>query len=236
MDHTPVKKSLSKLTDNDHRDSIVEKQLVKEPRVNLDANGISFTPTSGIMPKNGVWQSVNEADPKSPIDGPPDFETVPLNASIAPSNQADYELYTLASQPVITQDSHLLVPVVPFSDSGYGTASHCSRKVTQLNALDNAIHQEQENHSNPINPETDDTATEYSDTMSLSDSRIDGYVSGLAEDLFRRLDPNVASDQITERLSTALPRLLKAFALKFGFEAPSQMHRDVMFFIHKHRM
>lgn len=38
-----------------------------------------------------------------------------------------------------------------------------------------------------------------------------------------------------ERILEILPELLKAFAIKFGCNAPSQIHRDVMFFVHKYR-
>ncbi|KAK5997703.1 Conidiophore development regulator abaB [Cladobotryum mycophilum] len=43
-------------------------------------------------------------------------------------------------------------------------------------------------------------------------------------------------DESTQtRISENLPNLLKLFALKVGYNAPTQMHRDVMTFVHKHR-
>lgn len=252
-DQTALEAVLPKLTSSfeykDYGDSIVGKRLDNKSRGNLDANNTAFGTTSAITLTSGVLPNANGADSKASINnGSPDFEA-PL-PNIFPSNQVGYQPQSPATQPPVTQKTNQLVPVVPLSDSGYGTASHCSRKVAQLATLDDVaradvtsshsnqpqISQEPENHPNLIDLETDDTTTVYSDTMSISDLRIDSYVSGLAEDLFRRLDSKVTNDQIIERLSTALPGLLKALALKFGFEASSQMHRDVMFFIHKHRM
>jgi hypothetical protein len=152
-------------------------------------------------------------------------------------------------QPPV-READQVIPIAAPSDSGYGTASHCTRKIAQLAALHSAApadvvsspynsvrtDQQLDNHSRLTVSDTSDTATVYSDAMSLSDSKTDSYVSGLAEDLFKRFDPKVSNAQIIETLSTALPGLLKALALKFGYEAPSQMHRDAMFFIHKHRM
>lgn len=85
------------------------------------------------------------------------------------------------------------------------------------------------------NLELDDTATVYSDTSSLSDLGVESYNSKLAEDLVARLDPNTLNEKVLESLVRSLPGLLKALALKLGHQAPSQMHRNVMVFLHKHR-
>ncbi|KAE8414363.1 hypothetical protein BDV36DRAFT_299097 [Aspergillus pseudocaelatus] len=61
------------------------------------------------------------------------------------------------------------------------------------------------------------------------------YMSELAEDLFTKVVSWQPDAQTMERISEALPELLKAFALKVGHTAPSQMHRDIMAFIHKNR-
>ncbi len=142
------------------------------------------------------------------------------------------------------------VPEVPFSDSGYGTVSHCSRQIAQLAVFSNANLVDANNSpssqaqisqkpdaqydTNESLDAIDDSATVYSDAGSLSDFKVNNYVSVLAEDLVKRLDLKVLNDHAVERLATTLPGLLKALALKFGSE-PTQMHRDVMYFIHKHR-
>jgi hypothetical protein len=81
----------------------------------------------------------------------------------------------------------------------------------------------------------DDTETVYSDVSSLIDQKVDSYASALAGDIIKRLKVEDLDSSATEILCSALPRLLRAFATKLGYEAPSQTHRDVMFFIHKYR-
>ncbi|KAK6526081.1 hypothetical protein TWF281_011119 [Arthrobotrys megalospora] len=81
----------------------------------------------------------------------------------------------------------------------------------------------------------DDTQTVYSDASSVTTLAKENYISELADALFRNLCADQLDGKTLERISAALPDLLKAFALKVGHDAPSQMHRDVMFFVHKNR-
>ncbi|KAJ5984630.1 hypothetical protein N7481_006729 [Penicillium waksmanii] len=77
--------------------------------------------------------------------------------------------------------------------------------------------------------------TVYSDTSSIAPLRKESYISLFGEDLFMKLVSWQPDAQAMERISEALPELLRAFALKIGHNAPSQIHRDVMVFIHKNR-
>ncbi|KAK6502518.1 hypothetical protein TWF506_003099 [Arthrobotrys conoides] len=81
----------------------------------------------------------------------------------------------------------------------------------------------------------DDAATVYSDASSVAVSAKEHYISELADALFREVLGDQLDSKILERVSVALPELLKAFALKIGYNAPSQMHRDIMLFVHKNR-
>ncbi|KAJ5364559.1 uncharacterized protein N7496_010272 [Penicillium cataractarum] len=77
--------------------------------------------------------------------------------------------------------------------------------------------------------------TVYSDTSSIAPLRMESYISLFGEDLFMKLVSWQADAQAMERITEALPELLRVFALKIGHNAPSQIHRDVMVFIHKNR-
>ncbi|KAF3089936.1 hypothetical protein TWF103_000657 [Orbilia oligospora] len=87
--------------------------------------------------------------------------------------------------------------------------------------------------------DTDDVETVYSETSRFATSEKENYISELAAVLFHEIRELLRSDNsettIWERISIALPELLKAFALKVGYNAPSQMHHDIMFFVHKNR-
>ena len=114
----------------------------------------------------------------------------------------------------------------PFSDSGYGTLSRCSVAL--------GFGGVSRTQADP-DSEVDETMTIYSNAMSVSDWRIESHITGLAEDLFQKLDPKSLDRSAFERLFCALPGYLKTLALKFGHDAPSEVHRNVMFFLHKHR-
>lgn len=81
----------------------------------------------------------------------------------------------------------------------------------------------------------DAARTVYSDSSSVTTLQKESYISELAEDLFKKVVSWQPDAQRMERIFEALPEMLKAFALKVGHKAPSQMHRDVMVFIHKNR-
>ncbi|KAK6501959.1 hypothetical protein TWF481_009777 [Arthrobotrys musiformis] len=84
-------------------------------------------------------------------------------------------------------------------------------------------------------PDLDDVKTVYSNTSSTSTMLKDCYISELANALFSEVQANQPDSIALEKICLALPDLLKAFALKIGYNAPSQMHRDVMVFVHKNR-
>lgn len=89
-----------------------------------------------------------------------------------------------------------------------------------------------------IEPDLDDTQTVYSDTPSMRDPKASAYISELARDLSNKLLRQVSrgeTKQIVDQILGVLEERLKAFALKVGHGDRSQMHRDVMVFIHKNR-
>lgn len=86
-------------------------------------------------------------------------------------------------------------------------------------------------------PAIDDSATEYSDLSSTTFSRKQLYIQELAKDLYNKISfqaVDLGQDHRVD-ISATLPRLLKAFALRIGYCATTQMHRDVMAFVHRHR-
>nr|AFT91405.1 hypothetical protein [Aspergillus rugulosus] len=82
----------------------------------------------------------------------------------------------------------------------------------------------------------DDEKTIYSEASSISEPVKEAYIAELAEDLAKGTRPFQPNKEVLERISQVLPMLLRTFALSLGHEESSQMHRDVMVFLHKHRM
>lgn len=87
----------------------------------------------------------------------------------------------------------------------------------------------------PEHLDLDDGKTDYSDASSLSPTAKEKYHSEIVEALIGILSSESLEAPVVERIFDVLPELLKAFALKLGHDAPTQTHRNVMFFIHKHR-
>lgn len=120
------------------------------------------------------------------------------------------------------------------SDSGYGTASNATY---QLHLANPKLTVARGGDSDQLNMETelDDNATVYSDASDISDVRIESYSSKLVDGLVARLALAIVDEKVIDSLAESLPGLLKALASKLGHQASSQMHRDAMVFLHKHR-
>ncbi|KAH8656466.1 hypothetical protein BGZ61DRAFT_372245 [Ilyonectria robusta] len=87
----------------------------------------------------------------------------------------------------------------------------------------------------PADKDIDETGSEYSSAPSTTFSRQQSYISELADALSRETQSLNVDEETQTRVSRALPQLLKTFALKIGHHAPTQMHRDTMTFVHRHR-
>jgi hypothetical protein len=107
---------------------------------------------------------------------------------------------------------------VPYTDSGYVSIPK--------NVLDR--------HGSLRAVECDDDLTEYSDVSSVTDTKRNAHVYGLADDLYGKLDIVGQTRYRVKQICEDVPWLLKTFALRIGHNASTQMHRDVMYFIHKH--
>ena len=79
------------------------------------------------------------------------------------------------------------------------------------------------------------TAYSSSETSTLPLPRDEEYISQLALDLFSSVKSYESDRNTLERISSKLPDLLRAFVLKVGHKAQSQMHQDISVFVHKYR-
>lgn len=130
---------------------------------------------------------------------------------------------------ISTTDPNTLNP----TDSGYATihtrdtgfdkaANHGNWNTTQSS---------QELYGQDIS----DAETVYSEESSTADTRRQTYIWELAENLFESIHSIYTKSDFQTNISKSLPDLLQAFALMVGHNAPTQMHRDTMAFVHKYR-
>lgn len=130
----------------------------------------------------------------------------------------------------MTQETPINV-IAPPTDSGYGS-TYAAESKTGVSMEHTDIAQSTQEITDQ---EISDTATQYSDESRTTVSKKQGYIWELANELFKNIS-SIRADNITQaRISNILPELLQAFALKVGYDAKTQMHRDVMAFVHRHR-
>ena len=84
-----------------------------------------------------------------------------------------------------------------------------------------------------------DAALNESDKDENGGVRLDdpfkNYATAIAEDISKHLMGYMVDDQIVRTLTKLLPTLLKALAFSLGYRAKSQMRRDIMLLVYKHR-
>lgn len=82
---------------------------------------------------------------------------------------------------------------------------------------------------------SEDTESIYTARSGISPSDKESYISELVNDLFRKVQYDQDAQNLPERIHGILPQLLKAFAMRFGQFGSTQIHRDIMVFIRRHR-
>jgi hypothetical protein len=143
---------------------------------------------------------------------------------------------------------------VPPTDSGYASIAHGklaysamfpqeehrAETVNDVQTMPSAEEGSVSPHavSSPRNAEDrggNDAQSIYTAGPSISPSKQQNFISELADDLFNKVCLDENAHPGLERIHSILPRLLKAFAMRFGQFGSTQMHRDVMIFIRRHR-
>jgi hypothetical protein len=127
------------------------------------------------------------------------------------------------------------------TDSGYGTreqelsaiASTLRRAVT----LPCSIEEESLMLLDGAEEEPHDTASIYSvsETRSLPPLHDNSYIEDIAMVLFESVETSGCNMETMRMISQVLPSLLKAFAQKLSYNAPTQVHRDISYFVQKNR-
>ena len=123
---------------------------------------------------------------------------------------------------------------VPFTDSGYASVLFAAKTAVaqsrhQLQVSGNAEGSSTETQSGIVD---EDSKTLYSAATSLDPVCSRRYIQELSQDLYRSLQVQLDQPGWLS-ISQVMPDLVKAFAEKIGQEGHSQVHLDIMYFIHK---
>ncbi|OGM48282.1 hypothetical protein ABOM_002156 [Aspergillus bombycis] len=138
--------------------------------------------------------------------------------------------------------------IAPPTGSGYASTTH--KKVSRPEGYPEYVHDVERivpgeeglslpstaaSRRNSEGDHGDDNESIYTVGPGIFPSHHQIYISELVDDLFSKVRCNQAAQRFPERINGILLRLLKAFAIRFGQSDPTQVHRDIMVFIHRYR-
>ncbi|KAF7552036.1 hypothetical protein G7Z17_g4564 [Cylindrodendrum hubeiense] len=190
----------------------------------------------------GVWRSVEGE--KVPFD-------VMIDAKFADQYTVSEDILTPLNMPLpllcsdprllpaaalITQGNGVRIPEInylavtkagaPFTDSGYGSIPNPNNSTNVARPRT-----PQKFEANQVT--SDDSVTIYSTATAVSTQLAEQYVSEFCNELHWRLKKQVACEA-WPTVVQLMPSLIKAFAIKLGYESSSPMGGNIMYFLHKH--
>ncbi len=122
---------------------------------------------------------------------------------------------------------------VPFTDSGYKSAPNLEHCPIAQPDLEKSPHPLNVNSSLAREDGDDnDAKTLYSMGTTVNSGHAQTYIIELSKDIYSKLRQSVHAKDLGVLLKV-LPELVKAFAIKLCYDAPSQVNRKIMHFIHK---
>ncbi|KAH7022527.1 hypothetical protein EDB80DRAFT_694949 [Ilyonectria destructans] len=125
--------------------------------------------------------------------------------------------------------------VAQFTDSGYASVRRDAGPMSDEKTILTQLAVEPDS-TESRNEDTNDTATVYSIAWSVPEDELDTYKSELSEAILKNLRRHVPDVELLESLATVLPSSLKSFALRLGCPGSSKAEKEVMYFVHKHRI
>jgi hypothetical protein len=154
----------------------------------------------------------------------------PTSIHYSDQMQRGYESFTDAKH---TQKDEI------FTDSGYGSTQARTLKAYS-NIQTGQLASIQEFAQDNLEVEwpieiviEDDQDTQFSDTSSLRNPKIEEYVTHLADELYNAF-PSGFNETDLARISDALPSLLKEFALRLGDDGTSTIYGQLKYLIYRY--
>jgi hypothetical protein len=125
---------------------------------------------------------------------------------------------------------------VPFTDSGYKSAPNLDHSPNSQPVLVKSPRPfDVDCSASEGSRGYGDTKTTYSISSTVDPGYARKYIIELCNDIYSNLRQSVDATNLSA-LTTVLPELIKAFAIKLCHDSPSQtsqMSREIMYFIHK---
>jgi hypothetical protein len=158
-----------------------------------------------------------------------------VNDQLGGLNWSDKDPLELQPQAYSVPDSSLGYRDNAPTDSGYASLPRQDKVGGADETCGNVQSAQGPSEMAQLDLDSLDAGTVYSDDKSESSgSRTQRYISEFADHFLGKIRHQMIGDNAA-RLSSCLPDMLKAFALKFGQTSSTRGHREVMYFVHKNR-
>ncbi|KUJ16939.1 uncharacterized protein LY89DRAFT_733938 [Mollisia scopiformis] len=165
----------------------------------------------------------------------------PIHASILAIDVTDsinrkdakivYSAGNTVSRPSAQQDETALEDI-PLTDSGYASAPN-RNNTSNLQLMEQPRSSQKNKSTGTINKtDGEDSKTIYSAGSTVARPLAQQYIADLCSNIFGKLGKQFDS-QIWSTISSALPELMKAFAIKIGYDSSTPVNQEIMYFIHK---
>lgn len=189
-----------------------------------------YAPTKSTVP----WTRPRGVSPLPSDNDLPPFETH-SSRSDSSLHWSDEDPLELQPQTYSVPDSSLDYRDNAPTDSGYASLPRQDKVGSADEPWGNVQSAEGPSEMAQLDLDSLDAGTVYSDDKSESSgSRTQRYMSEFVDHFLGKVRHQLIGDN-AQRLSSCLPDMLKAFALKFGQTSSTRGHREVMYFVHKNR-
>ncbi len=130
-----------------------------------------------------------------------------------------------------------------YTDSGYASMPSESRKDKEasqthstglLQGVETVI-EESEPPQEASDSQSSDGQTNFTSASSVDPQWVTAYISRFSQDLLNAIPLAYLDETAMECLEAVLPEFLKEFSLKMGHNPPTDRHREIMYFVRKHR-
>ena len=137
-----------------------------------------------------------------------------------------------ATSAIHTDSGYTSMP----SESWKGKEASQTHSTRLLQGVETVI-EESEPPREASDSQSSDGQTNFTSASSVDPQWVTAYISRFSQDLLNAIPLAYLDETAMECLEAVLPELLKEFALKLkmGHNPPTDRHREIMYFVRKHR-
>jgi hypothetical protein len=185
-----------------------------------------------LMNKTGVLTEDSQSrveDPRNPRLSPPDINELP----------GSHERETISDRNILNPEMDVENDVPALDPAAAGISSRQDIQVPTDSGYNSGLHPKamelEDQDDKTWNNGLYSARTTYTGS-NISTSEDRGYISEFAAELAQVGEQLNLSNVTAENILKVIPELLRAFALRVGYNENSAAHRDISVFVHRHRL